>query len=96
MSDRPDELTIMTEMLAVLADCWKLGGTDTDAGMDALTSGARRLADRGRSAHFLLVLALSGWLGALEGVSAQGGITREEVIKRYASALAQADDESAG
>jgi hypothetical protein len=61
--------------------------------MDALTAGAQRLAGRGRTPHFLLVLALSGWLGALEGLSAQGGISRAEVIARYASALSQADDE---
>jgi hypothetical protein len=91
--NQPDELAIMTEMLAVLADCWKLGGAESDAGMDALTDGARHLAGLGRSPHFLLVIALSGWLGALEGVSAQGGLPRDEVIKRYASALAQADDE---
>jgi hypothetical protein len=92
----PDELTIMTEMLAVLADCSQLGGTDTEAGMEALLAGSRRLAHSNRSPYFLLTLALSGWLGALEGIAAQGGIPMAEVIKRYASALAETDDELRG
>ena len=87
------EYVIMTEMLAILSDTSKLGGCDTDAGMDALYAGARRLTNKHYSPMFVVTMALSGWLGAMEGLVASQGITMSEVISRYASALAQAEDE---
>lgn len=87
MTEPPDEQAIMTEMLAVLADVHAAGGVDTDPGWEALLAGARSVSAIGRKPYFLLVIALSGWLGALEGAAEAAGIDLSEVIARYAAGI---------
>lgn len=78
----------MMEMLAILADAYAAGGVGTDPGTDALIAGARKLSGYGLRPYFMLTLAMSGWLGVLEGAAQSASMEFSELIAQYAALIA--------